>query len=130
MKKVLSAIRKNWIKLWLIAAILLSAGALATYAAYTEVQSVKRVVSTWETSNVLFSSNNMKAEQKHFMRRLSSGEGTIMVFNYDYENQKSFNETDIGYTFRAWLVGPDGERITRDNINNLNVSNIEEKIAK
>lgn len=130
MKKIMKAIRKNWIRLWLIAVIILSVGVLATYAAYTEVQSVKRVVSTWKTSDVLFSSNNMKLASKHFMRRLSSTESTIMVFNYDYENQKSFNETDIQYTFKAWLVGPDGKRITNDNISSFTIEDLEEKIAK
>ena len=99
-KKLLRSLRRNWIRVWLICAIgFLSI--FAVYAAYTEVSSVKRVVSMQNTPELLFSSNCMGTTLQ--LRRLATDTYEITVCNYDQNKPDIFDEATITYTLNAYL---------------------------
>lgn len=60
MKGFWGKLKKNWITIWLITT-LVAVGSLVAYAAYTGINSVKRVVSMTDSAGVLFSSNSMQS---------------------------------------------------------------------
>lgn len=98
MKKLLNVAKKHWITVWLCAALLFF-GAFVTYAAYTEVSSVKRVVSTQSSPGEMFSSNCLRADISS--RRLTSPQYTITVCNYDQDKPTVYNPSTITYTLHA-----------------------------
>lgn len=97
---MLNKIKKHWITAWLLTAIIASA-IFVTYAAYTEVSSVKRVVSTKSTPETLFSSNCMRKDGSR--KQMSSQEYTVTVCNFDQNYPGSPNKDTITYTFTARL---------------------------
>ncbi|MDD6489609.1 MAG: hypothetical protein PUG48_07340 [Clostridia bacterium] len=99
MNKLLKIIKKYWTRVWLVCVVLLLGGAFVTYAAYTEVSSVKRVVSTTSAPGALFSSNCMRTDISS--RRLTSAEYTITVCNFDQEKPTTYNPSTISYTLKA-----------------------------
>ena len=101
MKKILKFIKKNWISVWLVTVIAISAGIAITYAAYTEVSVVKRVVSTKESEGELFSSNCMRQDLSS--RMLSTSQYTVTVCNYDQDKLLTFSPAQITYDFYAEL---------------------------
>lgn len=101
MNQILKTLRKHWTRVWLIAILLISGGAFVTTAVYTEVASVKRVVSTEPSPSVMFSSNCMRTETSS--RRLTSSEYSITVCNFDQEQPNIFNPSTINYTLQAKL---------------------------
>ena len=101
MKKILKAMKRNWTRVWLIIAIIASVGAFVAYSAYTEVSTVKRVVSTTADPGELFSSNCMR--QNISSRILSSPQYTVTVCNFDQEKLTSYNPSEVTYTLYAEL---------------------------
>ena len=101
--------------------ILLSALLLgfASYAAYTNLNSVKRVVSTQGLKGTPFSSNYLNltasSESSYSVKNIVLPEGgaavtfSIDVCNYVHNNPSKFNDNDINYTFTLTLVGLDAE---------------------
>jgi hypothetical protein len=89
-----------------------------SFAAYTSVNMVKRVVSTMAGSGLLFSSNYMGAYESstetYTIRTFSFNEEVdvpsfaVSVCNYAQSNPKYINEKDITYTFTATLVDRNG----------------------
>ena len=99
--RVWKIMKKHWTRVWLITALLIMTGIVATYAAYTEVSVVKRVVSTSDSEGDLFSSNCMK--QDISSRMLSGRQYSVTVCNYDQEKPLTFSPSQITYTFYAEL---------------------------
>lgn len=111
----------RWIALWLIlvSAVLLIAG---TYAAYTRIGYVKRVVSTKNDSKTfLFSSNYLysreTASDEYPLRIIpvSAQEDiavTVTVCNYLQSDLTKINEETIQYDFTAQLVDKNGNPLT------------------
>ena len=60
MNKFFRKLKKHWITVWLVVAII-AVGTFITFASYTGIYSVKRVVSTTASAGVLFSSNSMQS---------------------------------------------------------------------
>lgn len=97
----------HWTTVWLFSVLALTSIVFVTLAAYTEVSSVKRVVSTTSAPAELFSSNCMRPEISG--RRLTSTEYTITVCNFDQERPMSFNPSEIKYIFYAQLQVKQGD---------------------
>lgn len=100
MKDVFRKLKKHWITVWLVVVIVIL-GTFVTLAAYTEVSSVKRVVTTKSAPKELFSSNCMYADL--YERRMPAPEFNVNVCNYDQSNPEIPNQTDIEYTLTAQL---------------------------
>lgn len=107
MNKMLNSIKKHWTRVWLVSVLLLACGIFVAYAAYTEISSVKRVVSTISTPGELFSSNCMRKDISS--RRLTSKEYTITVCNFDQETPTTYNPSNITYTLYAELQIKQGD---------------------
>lgn len=60
MNKFFRKLKKHWITVWLVVAII-AVGTFITFASYTGIYSMKRVVSTTASAGVLFSSNSMQS---------------------------------------------------------------------
>lgn len=102
MSKVLKTLKKHWTRVWLIAAVALFIGVTIAHAAYTEVASVKRVVSTQESLGDMFSSNCMRVGGSS--RRLTSKDYSITVCNFDQDNSIKFNPSVVYYSLEAELM--------------------------
>lgn len=100
MKAVLGKLKKHWITIWLVAVTVLL-GSLISYAIYTEVSSVKRVVTTKAAPKELFSSNCMYADL--YERRMPANEYNVEVRNIDQNAPDVPNPSDIYYTLTAQL---------------------------
>ena len=101
MKDVLKALKRHWITVWLFVVVLMLLGTFVTYSVYTEVSSVKRVVTTKSAPKDLFSSNCMYADL--YNRRIPSKEYSIELRNYDASFPDIPNPTEIEYTLTAQL---------------------------
>lgn len=112
---------KSWVTIWLI---LVCAALMVTgsYAAYTKVEYVKRVVASKnvQAETVLFSSNYMslrgKSENTYPLRVIPVGTQndasvTVTVCNFLQSDLTRVNEVDIPYTLEASLVDADGNSI-------------------
>lgn len=127
-----------------LAGVLLALGVLAiaaygSFGAYTNFNSVKRVVSTGtQTSDTMFSSNYLSllnsVDTNLPVKRISladSGENkytfTVMICNYVWGDQTLYNPKDITYRLKAKLISMDGgslpENITGVKINNTPFDN-------
>ena len=95
--------------------------ALAVYgsiAAYTNFNSVKRVVSTGTQSDTMFGSNYLSlvsaVDTDYSIKRISPAENennlsfTVIVCNHVWGDDRSYNPKDISYTVTAQLVSMDG----------------------
>lgn len=100
MSKLWKSIKKNWIRVWLIIVIAILSTTI-TFAAYTEVSSVKRVVSTTASPGEPFSSNCMMTNISS--RRLTSSEFPVSVCNFDQNFPKDYSTTKITYQVTAEL---------------------------
>ncbi|MGN0593732.1 MAG: hypothetical protein ACI4I6_01120 [Hominimerdicola sp.] len=124
MKKTLEIMRKHWTRVWLVFIALLTCGAFVAYAAYTEVSSVKRVVSTTSAPGELFSSNCMRADISS--RRLTSNAYTITVCNFAQEKPTTYNPTTITYSLKAELqVKRDDNYLTMEELKNILGNDVE-----
>ena len=101
MKNILKQLRKNWIRVWLIVILIIST-VLGTYAAYTEVSSVKRVISTTTSPGAPFSSNCLKIELASY--RLPSDEFSVTICNFDQNFPSDYCTSPISYTLEAELL--------------------------
>ena len=99
-KQLIDKMKKNWTRVWLLA-IALGCGSFVGIAAYTEVSSVKRVVSTTSSPGDPFSSNCMKATI--VSRHLTSTEFPVSVCNFDQDYPKNWSTSEITYTLEAEL---------------------------
>lgn len=114
--------RKNWITVWLV--VLCAAWLVTgTYAAYTKVDSIKRVVSTTTGLGARFSSNHMtvKGEDDNASGYnvtaipVTSTTGVSVattVCNFPQGDAAKWNPNDITYTFSAALLDTKGNPIT------------------
>lgn len=100
MSKLWRGIKSNWIRVWLIVIIVILS-TMVSFAAYTEVSSVKRVVSTTASPGEPFSSNCMMTNISS--RRLTSSEFPVSVCNFDQNFPKDYSTTKITYQFTAEL---------------------------
>ena len=92
--------KKNWTRVWLVV-IILSSMSFIGYAAYTEVSSVKRVVSTTSSPGDPFSSNCMRTSTTS--RRLTAAEFPVSVCNFDQNYPKNYSPVEITYVMTAEL---------------------------
>lgn len=102
MKDVLRLFKKHWITVWLVVAVLAFLGTFISLSAYTEVSSVKRVVTTISAPKKLFSSNCMYEEL--YERRMPSNEYQVNVNNFDVNAPETPNSSMIQYTLTAELA--------------------------
>lgn len=100
MKNVLRKLKKHWITVWLVVVSVIL-GTVITYAIYTEVSTVKRVVTTKSAPKELFSSNCMYASL--YERRMPAADFNVNVNNFDLNNPDVPNTTQIQYTLTAEL---------------------------
>lgn len=100
MKDVLKKLKKHWITIWLVV-VSVTLGTFVTYAIYTEVSSVKRVVTTKSAPKELFSSNCMFADL--YERRIPASEFNVNVNNFDLNSPGIPNQSEIQYTLKARL---------------------------
>lgn len=110
---------KSWVTIWLIlvCAALVVTG---TYAAYTKVEYVKRVVATKKMAQMeLFSSNHLllRSDGNDYPLRMvpvgtqSNVSVMVSVCNYLQSDITRFNDETITYTFSAQLVDLQGNVI-------------------
>ena len=113
----------KWIRQSKAAAILLLAGAMlltvyGSFAAYTNFNSVKRVVSTGTQSDTMFGSNYLSlmgiSDTNIPVKRISLAESsgaytfTVQVCNYVWGDPTLYNPKDITYKVTAKLISMDG----------------------
>ena len=119
MKNLFKALRKNWIKLWLIVIILAFAG-VVSYAAFTRVNVVKRVISTDEGVGDRFSSDYMSAGMKitraPFYSKTSSPVVNVHVFNYPFPKSAFYRNSEITYKLTARLGTMNGNSFIPLNV--------------
>lgn len=113
----------KWIRQSKAAAILLLAGAMllavyGSFAAYTNFNSVKRVVSTGTQSDTMFGSNYLSLmginDTNIPVKRISLAESndtytfTVQVCNYVWGDESLYNPRQITYKMTAELISMDG----------------------
>ena len=113
----------KWIRQSKAAAILLLVGAMllaiyGSFAAYTNFNSVKRVVSTGTQSDTMFGSNYLSlmnlSDTSIPVKRISlAGNNdnytfTVQVCNYVWGDESLYNPRPITYTMEAELISMDG----------------------
>lgn len=115
----------RWIKRYRLAGALFLIGALAaavygSFAAYTNFNSVKRVVSTkrQDDDNTMFSSNYLSLMHSNDTcpaKRISLAESndnkytfTVLVCNHVWGDESLYNPKNISYTLTAKLLSMDG----------------------
>jgi hypothetical protein len=101
-----------------LAALILALLVSGSFAAYTSLNTVKRVVSTMAGSGTMFSSNYMSLWEysatgygtKTFAYNETEGAPsfTVTVCNYAQDSPKYVNSSDITYTLTATLVDREG----------------------
>lgn len=116
----------KWIRQSKAAVILLLAGAMllavyGSFAAYTNFNSVKRVVSTGTQSDTMFGSNYLSLmginDTNIPVKRISLAESsgaytfTVQVCNYVWGDPTLYNPKDITYKVTAKLISMDGGKL-------------------
>lgn len=119
----------KWIRQSKAAAILLLVGAMllaiyGSFAAYTNFNSVKRVVSTGTQSDTMFGSNYLSlmnlSDTSIPVKRISlAGNNdnytfTVQVCNYVWGDESLYNPRQISYTMKAELISMDGGPLPGD----------------
>lgn len=115
--------KEKWIRQSKAAAIFLLAGAMllavyGSFAAYTNFNSVKRVVSTGTQSDTMFGSNYLTlmnlSDTSIPVKRISLAGNdnnytfTVQVCNYVWGDESLYNPRPISYTMTAELISMDG----------------------
>ncbi|MGN0655243.1 MAG: hypothetical protein ACI4KR_00475 [Ruminiclostridium sp.] len=116
---------KKRINVWAVFLIIVLSALLlgfVSYAAYTNLNSVKRVVSTQGLNGTPFSSNylNLTAsgESSYSVKNIVFPENaptvtfSIDICNYVHNNPSKFNDNDINYNFTLTLVNADDVDLT------------------
>lgn len=121
--------KEKWIRQSKAAAIFLLAGAMllavyGSFAAYTNFNSVKRVVSTGTQSDTMFGSNYLTlmnlSDTSIPVKRISlAGNNdnytfTVQVCNYVWGDESLYNPRQISYTMKAELISMDGGPLPGD----------------
>ncbi len=116
----------KWIRQSKAAAIFLLAGAMllaiyGSFAAYTNFNSVKRVVSTGTQSDTMFGSNYLTlmnlSDTSIPVKRISLAESngtytfTVQICNYVWGDPTLYNPKDITYKVTAKLISMDGGKL-------------------
>ena len=116
----------KWIRQSKAAALLLLVGAMllaiyGSFAAYTNFNSVKRVVSTGTQSDTMFGSNYLTlmnlSDTSIPVKRISLAESngtytfTVQICNYVWGDPTLYNPKDITYKVTAKLISMDGENL-------------------
>lgn len=119
-ERLLRWVKRYGVTLWL----LMAAGCLSvagSFAAYTNFNSVKRVVSTGKNNSILFSSNYLYLEDKnkgsddYRLRQVSTtttnntSSFTLKISNYLYDDTAHVNTKDITYTLNISLQPKGGD---------------------
>ena len=91
-----------------------------SFAAYTNFQSVKRVVSTGTQSDTMFGSNYLSlislTDENPPVKRISLAESddyytiTVIVCNYVWGDETLYNPKNITYEVKAVLTATDGRK--------------------
>lgn len=112
--KILKRIRKHWITYWMISAFLLFflVGAYGVYSAYMGNSELKRMVSTKSVTDIVFSSNVMKAppaaKNLHANDTSREYEYPVTVCNFEQMSPANYAKEQIMYNLTAELVRYDG----------------------
>lgn len=121
--------KEKWIRQSKAAAIFLLAGAMllavyGSFAAYTNFNSVKRVVSTGTQSDTMFGSNYLSlmnlSDTNIPVKRISLAGNdvnytfTVQVCNYVWGDPTLYNPKDIKYKVTAKLISMDGGSLPED----------------
>lgn len=106
MKKIIKAIRKKWITIWLIAAVI-SLSAITAYAIYTRITIAKRVVSTQAGASSLFSSDYMTNGSLKTIEPITynNQNATVLVhvYNYAYPKEAVYRSDSTEYELTATI---------------------------
>ena len=120
---------RKWLRCAGAAGLLLLIGTLALFVngslgAYTNLNSVKRVVSTGTQSDTMFGSNYLSlvssVDTDYSIKRISLDDSkeemsfTVVVSNYAWGDEKRYNPKDISYTVTAQLLSVDGGSLPED----------------
>ncbi|WP_303789184.1 hypothetical protein [Ruminococcus flavefaciens] len=112
--KLLKKIQKHWITFWMITAILIFSvfSGIYIYAAYMGNSNMKRSISTRSISDIVFSSNVMKAPAQarnlHESNSAAEYEYPVTVCNFEQMSPATHAKEIINYELTAELVRYDG----------------------
>lgn len=127
---------RKWLRYAGAAGLLLLIGTLAlfvngSFGAYTNLNSVKRVVSTGTQSDTMFGSNYLSlvssVDTDYSIKRISLDDSkgemsfTVVVSNYTWGDEKRYNPKDISYTVKAQLLSVDGGKLP-ENISGITIN--------
>lgn len=123
MKTIIKFLKKNWIKLWIIIVALALSG-VATYAVFTRVNIVKRVISTDEGVGDRFSSDYMQSSGVYKMRETKNSQEeipqvSVHVFNYPYPKSAFYRNSKTTYEMTARLGTMSGDVFSPLDISNM-----------
>ena len=123
MKKTIKFLRENWIKLWIVVVVLALSG-VVTYAAFTRINIVKRVISTDEGVGDRFSSDYMQSSGVFKTRETKNSqtdipEVSVHVFNYPYPKSAFYRNSETTYKLTARLGTMNGNVFTPLNTASL-----------
>ena len=135
MNKPIRNIKKHWITIWLIVAAV-ALITVSTYAIYTRITMVKRVVSTQAGANSLFSSDHMNAALmkviEPVMDSSKDADVVINVFNYAYPKESVFRgdltQYDITATIGSLGANDSFTALTGTDLSGLSTNNYNYKI--
>lgn len=117
LKKFLNFLHKNWITVWFLICII-TCTSLISYAAFTRINIVKRVVSTDVGAGVRFSSDSMDSSnagmisRKSFYSQSADPNAEVYVFNYPYPKASLYRNTVTEYDVVARIGTHDGTTFT------------------
>lgn len=112
--KLLKKIQKHWITFWMITAVLIFSVFIGiyNYAAYMGNSNMKRSISTRSISDIVFSSNVMKAPAQarnlHESNSAAEYEYPVTVCNFEQMSPATHAKEIINYELTAELVKYDG----------------------
>jgi len=112
--KIIQQIHKHWITFWMVTAIMsfIAIGSFWGYSAYMGNSDMKRTISTKSISDIVFSSNIMKApaQPKNLHESVSSDEYKypVTVCNFEQMSPATHAKEKIYYDLTARLVKYDG----------------------
>lgn len=117
LKKILKLMRKNWITVWFLVCVI-TCTSLISYAAFTRINIVKRVVSTDAGAGARFSSDSMDTSiagmtsRKSFYSQSADPNAEVYVFNYPYPKASLYRNTVTEYDVAARIGTHDGTTFT------------------
>lgn len=117
MHDILKKMRKHWITVWLVVCVFAFAS-FGTYAAFTRINIVKRVVSTDAGAGARFSSDCMNSSTSGMITRKSFSSQsdvptvTVNVFNYPYPKASLYRNAVTEYDVVATIGTHDGTTFT------------------